>query len=152
MLVRRLEKNGKIKTMYSSSTIAASTYDTTTNDLTVIFTNGGTYTYPAVAMTDYTRFELAESTGSEFNAHIKKKYPNFVKLDSMESHKLKALLNEIEELINTSSKIEDKDIINTMLKVIQSYIANGNINPTYFGDLIKIMSEYTTQIKPQIVD
>ena len=34
MIVKRLEKNGKIKAMYSSSTICGSIYDTTTKELT----------------------------------------------------------------------------------------------------------------------
>ena len=41
MILKRLEKNGVIKAMYSSATICASTYDTTTKDLTVIFNTGG---------------------------------------------------------------------------------------------------------------
>lgn len=154
MIVKRLEKDGKVKAMFSSSTVAASTYDTVTGDLTVIFNNGGTYMYPSVAKTDYTRFELAESTGSEFNTHIKKKYSNFKKLDSMPSDKIASLLVEIEKLAEDQStpKIEDKDVINGMMKVISSYIGSGSIDSKNFTDLIKLMSDYTSQTKPQVVD
>ena len=37
MILKRQEKNGKIKAMYSSATICASVFDTTTKDLIVIF-------------------------------------------------------------------------------------------------------------------
>ena len=41
MILKRQEKNGKIKAMYSSETVCASVFDTTTRDLIVIFNNGG---------------------------------------------------------------------------------------------------------------
>lgn len=152
MIVKRLEKNGKVKAMYSSSTVAASTYDTTTGDLTVIFNSGGVYSYPAVAKTDYTRFELAESTGSEFNTHIKKKYANFTKQDPMPTDKLAALLSEIKQLADENQpKVDEKTVINGMLKVISSYVENGNLNPTKFAELIKVMGDYASQTQAQVV-
>ncbi len=152
MIVKRLEKDGKIKAMYASATVAASTYDTITGDLTVIFNGGGVYTYPAVAKTDYTRFELAESTGSEFNTYIKKKYPNFMKQEPMSSDKMSTLLTEIKQLVEDNTpKITDKDVIQSMFKVISSYIETGSINPSNFADLSKIMGSYTSQTKEQTV-
>jgi hypothetical protein len=152
MIVKRLEKNGKVKAMYSSSTVAASTYDTTTGDLTVIFNNGGVYTYPAVAKTDYTRFELAESNGSEFNTHIKKKYPSFTKEEPMAGDKMTALLAEIKQLADdTDPKVDEKVLIGCMMKLISSYVEQGNFNPTIFNELNTLMGKYTSQKTPQVV-
>ena len=67
MIIKKQEKNGKIKAMYSSSTICASIFDTLTKDLTVIFNNGGQYKYPNVELTDYTRFETSDSNGITFS-------------------------------------------------------------------------------------
>ena len=93
MILKKQEKNGKIKAMYSSSNICASIYDTTTNELTLIFNNGGQYKYTGVSNTDYMRFEIADSQGSVMNTHIKK-YP-FTKLDKVDTTEI---LKEVEEL------------------------------------------------------
>ena len=71
MLLKRQEKDNIIKAMYDSTNILASIYNRDTNDLTLIFNKGTQYKYPKVSMTDYTRFELAESQGKVFNTHIK---------------------------------------------------------------------------------
>ena len=142
MILKRLEKDGKVKAMFKSATVAASTYNTATGDLTVIFNNGGTYSYPAVAKTDYMRFELAESTGSEFNTHIKKKYTNFTKLESMPSNKLTLLLSEIKELSDNEVKIDDKTIVEDMLKIVSAYVKDGTINKTTLGSFIEVAGKY----------
>jgi hypothetical protein len=71
MILKRQEKGTIIKAMYDSSNILASIYNTETNDLTLIFSKGTQYKYPKVSLTDYTRFEIAESQGKVFNTHIK---------------------------------------------------------------------------------
>lgn len=71
MVLKRKEEKNIIKAMYDSSNILASIYNRDTNDLTLIFNKGTQYKYPNVTMTDYTRFELAESQGKVFNSHIK---------------------------------------------------------------------------------
>ena len=112
MIVKRLEKNGKIKAMYSSSTICGSVYDTATKELTVIFNNGGQYKYPDVASTDYMRFETADSNGSTFNTYIKKKYTTFEKLDKLSDTALATILKEVEELKTKEKMTNDEKIVN----------------------------------------
>ncbi len=78
MILKKQEKNGKIKGMYSSATVCASIYDINTNELTIIFNNGGQYLYPNVTNEEYYKFEKAESTGSVFNTVIKKVHTDFI--------------------------------------------------------------------------
>jgi len=129
MIVKKQEKNNKIKAMYSSSTICASIFDTVTRDLIVIFNNGGQYKYPSVDLTDYTRFEIAESNGIVFNTYIKKKYTNFEKMDKMD---VSTILKEVEELKAVDDKVvvtaKTKDMLEGMTLLIASYISTGNIN------------------------
>lgn len=82
MILKRQEKDNIVKAMYDSSNILASTYDTNTNDLTLIFKSGTQYKYPNVSKSDYMRFEIAESQGKVFNTHIKKY--TFEKLDNVD--------------------------------------------------------------------
>jgi hypothetical protein len=72
MILKKQTKDNLVKAIYASSNICASTYDTQTKDLVIIFNNGGQYKYPNVSETDYTRFEIADSQGAIFNSHIKK--------------------------------------------------------------------------------
>lgn len=131
MILKRQEKNGKIKAMYSSSTICASIFDTTTKDLTVIFNNGGQYKYPSVELTDYTRFETAESNGATFNTYIKKKYTNFEKLDKLEDAAVNAILTEVEQLkgAEDSAALEGrtKAMLESITGLLSTYISTGKI-------------------------
>ena len=72
MLLKKEIKETLTKALYDSSNILASTYDTTTHDLIIIFKSGTQYRYNNVSNSDYTRFEIAESQGIIFNTHIKK--------------------------------------------------------------------------------
>lgn len=93
MILKKQEKNEKVKAIYSSSNICASTYDKDTKSLVIIFNNGGQYLYEGVSLTDYTRFESADSQGIVMNSHIKK-HP-FTKLDKVDTT---AILTEIADL------------------------------------------------------
>ena len=72
MILKRVEKDEKIKSIYESSNILASTYEPKTKDLTIIFKRGAIYTYKNVDKNDYFRFETADSQGEILNKHIKK--------------------------------------------------------------------------------
>ncbi len=113
MLLKKQEKDNKIKAMYSSSTIAASIYDKEKSELTIIFSKGGQYKYAGVGVTDYTRFELADSQGIVLNSHIKKY--TFEKLADVDT---KEIISEIENLKAIEQKerlkIKQLDIINSM--------------------------------------
>jgi hypothetical protein len=95
MVLKKEEKNGIVKAIYDSSNICASIYDKSSNDLIVIFKNGGQYRYIGVDSLDYNSFELAESNGKVLNETIKKKYTNVEKLPKFDN---KELLIEIETL------------------------------------------------------
>ena len=89
MLLKKQIKENLTKVLYDSSNILASTYDTTTHDLIIIFKAGTQYRYGNVSTSDYTRFEIAESQGIVFNTHIKK-YTS----EKLESVDITQILNE----------------------------------------------------------
>lgn len=153
MILKRQEKNGKIKAMYSSATICASVFDTTTKDLIVIFNNGGQYKYPSVDLTDYTRFETAESNGSTFNTYIKKKYTNFEKMDKLEESTIKAILKEIGELREAEEKASmegvTKAMMETMAITLASYVSTGKIEYDTLRKLQAKIDAYDKVANPQ---
>ena len=153
MIVKRLEKNGKIKAMYSSSTICGSVYDTATKELTVIFNNGGQYKYPDVASTDYMRFETADSNGSTFNTYIKKKYTTFEKLDKLSDTALATILKEVEELKGAedtvSIEVRTKTMLEAMNVLLGSYIANGKVDADLLKKVETKIGEYNKASKPE---
>jgi hypothetical protein len=152
MILKRVEKDNKIKAMYSSSTICATIFDTQTKDLTVIFNNGGQYKYPNVSLTDYTRVEISESTGSDFNTHIKKKYTNFEKLDKITDTALSAIIKEVEELKAADDKIQleakTKTMLDSMTRLIAGYIATGKVEKTIFKNVESSIADYNKIANP----
>lgn len=67
--------DGKFITVtIQSSNLKQSTYNTETEDLTVIFNNGSIYEYNKVPWTKFTKFRLAESQGKYFNENIAKSH------------------------------------------------------------------------------
>ena len=142
MILKKQEKNGKIKAMYLSSNICASIYDTITNDLTLIFNNGGQYSYHGVSNTDYMRFEIADSQGSVMNTHIKK-YP-YTKLDKVDTTEI---LKEVAELSKdvepeVTPEIATKQLLGTMTEILDKYIKNGNVTMSLLGLLKVSISQY----------
>jgi hypothetical protein len=148
MLLKKQDKDGKIKTIYSSSNICASTYDKDTKSLTIIFSNGNQYCYKDVSQTDYTRFELADSQGKTFNSHIKKYV--FEKLDVLD---VKDIINEITVIKDQEEEIKKKYITNKFVESIKgvlSYFESTNeVNPTMFDLLKKNMAEFESTLKKQ---
>ena len=118
MILKRQEKNNVIKAIYESSNIAASTYNSDTEDLVLIFKSGTQYRYPKVSKSDYMRFEIAESQGKVFNSHIKKY--TYEKLDNFE---VSQLLNEIEKL-SKQEKTAEIDAKRIELTNKLSYVTN----------------------------
>lgn len=153
MILKRQEKNGKIKAMYSSSTICASVFDTATKDLTVIFNNGGQYKYPSVDLTDYTRFETADSNGSVFNTYIKKKYTNFEKLDKLDENTIQAILKEVDELKTAEEKASTegaaKSMMETMAIMLAGYVSTGKVDYDLYRKLETKMENYDKVTNPQ---
>lgn len=86
MILQRKESNGVIEALYHSSNVRASKYVVETNQLTITFNRGVEYIYEGVTISDYHKFELADSQGVIFNKYIKS-YP-FVKGDIIDAVEL----------------------------------------------------------------
>jgi hypothetical protein len=149
MLLKKHEKNGKIKVMYKSSNICASTYETASKKLTIIFCNGGQYLYTDVSAADYMRFELADSQGQVLNSHIKK-YA-FEKLDAVDT---KVILEEI----NVIQDAEDKaklDALTGMLilrtkNLTNIYDSTQGISLNHLKELKTAIENYETHVATKL--
>ena len=145
MLLKRIEKDNKIKAIYSSSNICASTYDKQNKDLIIIFNNGGQYKYSSVSETDFTRFELGDSQGNIFNSHIKKY--SFEKLDKIDTKEILTeveLIKAVEDKAKTNAVI--KSMFNKMKYLVTFYDTTNSIEPNLFEKLKIAISEYDKNI------
>jgi hypothetical protein len=71
--------DGKLITVIvQSSNLKEATYNTETEDLTIIFNNGSIYEYNKVPWSKFTKFRLSESQGKYFNENIAKAH-NYTK-------------------------------------------------------------------------
>lgn len=154
MILKRKEKEGVIKAIYSSSNICASVYNTVTNELSIIFNHGGQYKYTDVAKTDYMRFETADSQGSVLNTHIKKYATS--KLDNVDTTEI---LKEVEQLKDqeepqVTPDVAVKEMLQNMSDIISNYLKNGNVTTTSLTGLKdKITTfEKVKNLKPEIVN
>lgn len=152
MILKRQEKDGVIKAMYSSSNICASTYNTVNNELTIIFNHGGQYKYADVTKTDYMRFELAESQGSVLNTHIKK-YTS-TKLDGVDTTEI---IKEVEalkedEVKHISPEVATKTMLETMSNIISNYLKSGNVTATSLKELKGSISTYENVNKKEVAE
>lgn len=160
MLIKKITIDSKIKAIYSSSTIFATKFDKTTNELTVIFKNGGQYKYQNVNFTDYLLVESSNSTGADFNTYIKNRYMKFDKLEHLSKDVMDLIITEInginpiKEDINSSDEIEIvgsdemKLVISSMLDFISSYVSNNAVDN---GKLIAV-TDYIRKYNIKIVD
>ena len=153
MILKRKEKDGIVKAIYSSSNICASVYNTVTNELTIIFNHGGQYKYADVAKTDYMRFETADSQGSVLNTNIKKYSSS--KLDNVDTAEI---LKEVEELKvkeepQVTPDVAVKDMLQNMSDIISNYLKNGNVTTASLAGLKDKIStfEKVKNVKPEIV-
>jgi len=94
MLLNRHVDKESIESIYESSNILASRYNTMSQKLAIIFKGGRQYLYHDVKITDYEIFEKAESQGKILNSHIK-------------NHKT----DKIEGVVDTSPILEQIDIL-----------------------------------------
>lgn len=147
MLLKKQEKNNIIKAMYSSTNILASIYNKENNELTLIFDKGGQYKYPNVKLTDYTRFELAESQGKVFNSHIKTY--SFEKLPSVNPE---AIIKEITTLREAEEKtlVQAKQLkIYDKMTTLLSYAGNRTemvlFTKSQLDDLQEAIAEFLTE-------
>jgi len=138
MILKKQEKNGVIKAMYGSATVLASVFDTTKNELTVIFNNGGKYSYAGVTEADYKAFETSDSQGKTLNSTIKK-YP-FTKQTPMEANILTSMVNEIEQLKKAQGDdsvgvTDEKKLVASMSLVVAEYLNTGKINANVLKEI-----------------
>jgi len=141
MLLNRIDKNGKVKSIYESSNILSSTYVVNDKKLTIIFKNGTSYTYDNVDKTDFFRFETAESQGNIFSKYIKNN--PFVKNDNVDVDNIQIEIDDIkeEEII-----VFEKGIIKFMNDIIESYNINNTINDKSL-DLLNSMNIKLKEMK-----
>lgn len=124
MLIKRNDKGNKVESLYDSSNILASSWDKTTNDLTITFKRGVQYVYKNVRATDYARFELAESQGAELNKRIKNVY-NYEKLDGVDTADL---VKEIYTYQKEEMSKAEKNLISVMKSFIIAHENQGSID------------------------
>jgi len=152
MILKRQEKDNKIKAIYESSNILASTYDKTDTSLTLIFKKGGQYKYSNVSASDYTRFEIAESQGVVFNTHIKKY--SFDKLADVDPSEI---VNEISALSEAENKAiaegRQLKLTNLMKEMLtESVDAQGNVVMLSVDRLVSLqtlLNETINQLTPK---
>lgn len=146
MLLKKVEDNGVIKATYSSSNICASTYNKATRALEIIFTNGGKYKYNDVTLTDYTRFELADSQGAVVNSHIKKYVTeNLGKVDTTQ------IIAEITQLKEADRKQELENASIVMIHKLKALITyhehQDKIDVDLFNKALESMNGYKTKLE-----
>lgn len=71
MILKKVERDGVIDCLYDSSNIVGSQYNENNKTLSVIFKNGGKYTYSDVPKVEYLIFEGSPSQGKVLNTRIK---------------------------------------------------------------------------------
>jgi len=122
MILKRVETDVKIKAIYESSNILASTYEPSKKDLTIIFKRGASYTYKNVDKTDYFRFETADSQGEVLNKHIKKY--DAIKNDAVDVKKIEdEILNLREEEINKYKG----EVVGYLKDVVETWNQSGKL-------------------------
>jgi hypothetical protein len=122
MILKRVETDEKVKAIYESSNILASTYEPIKKDLTIIFRRGASYTYKNVNKTDYFRFETADSQGEVLNKHIKKY--DTVKNDVVDVKKIEdEILNLKEEEVNKYKR----EVVDYLKSVIENWDLSGKL-------------------------
>lgn len=141
MLLNRIEKEGKIKSIYESSNIVASTYLPTDKKLTIIFKNGSSYTYDNVDKTDFFRFETAESQGGVFAKYIKNN--SFTKNSDVD---VKKFLTEITKIKDDEITVFERGMVKVMNNIIESYNKNNTLN-TKDLDLLNDMNIKLKEMK-----
>ena len=110
MLLKRIENEGEIVSLYESSNIFGSKFKG--NELTVVFKTGSTYVYEDVSKTEFILFETAESQGKVLNSKIKSK--TFSKIDDTNLDKFLSGNGEefsllIEEIFEDLERLKNND-------------------------------------------
>lgn len=134
MIITKNEQEDSIKVLYKSSMILSSTYDKKTNNLNIVFNNGGNYNYENVKKTDYLKFEMSESIGKGFNEFIKQ-YPT-TKLEKADTQ---LILEEIDKVKGNA------------LKAITQLMVKQMDGMTYFHKEYSNLEEHQVKILQDII-
>jgi hypothetical protein len=102
MILTKNENGDVTTTLYESTNIIGSHFNNVTKDLIVIFNGGKQYQYSGVKLTDYYKFDSAESQGKALAAYIKP-YP-FTKLADTNIELLKEEITKAK-----TSQLEEKN-------------------------------------------
>ncbi len=140
MILKRVEKDNLIKTIFDSSNVIASIYDNTSNDLTIIFKSGSKYKYNNVSKSDYMRFEMADSQGSVFNTHIKK-YA-FEKLENVDVSKIIAEVTSLKNNERLAMITAKKNRITELMKTLSSDSVNLEDKVQELSELVKLSTDF----------
>lgn len=140
MLIKKTISDDSIRCVYESSNILVSEYSKDNKDLIIIFKNGGKYSYKNVGLTDYTRFETADSQGKVLNSHIKA-YP-FTNLGKVNVDLIKEEILEIakENLLEYTISIKKK-----ALDLISDIDNNVDIADKKINEMKTILDEYSNK-------
>ena len=137
MILKRVEKDSVVKSIYDSSNILASKYNKNTKDLTITFKRGAQYVYKNVSASDYMRFETAESQGEILNSHIKQ-YP-FDKGDTIDSN---VIVEEIDKLKSEEIIKRQEYIIGEMERIVSDFDTDQQFNESKLMTLAKSINNY----------
>ena len=137
MILERVEKDGSVDVIYESSNIVASKYTRGKKDLNIIFKHGGSYTYQNVTESDYLRFELADSQGTELNERIKK-YP-FLKHENVN---VEDILTKIKTLKADEVHSLAVDMVSIMNGITNHFDSTKSIDSVELDKLNRIIVLY----------
>ncbi len=140
MILKRVEKDGIVKSIYKSSNVLASKYDKSNGALTITFAKGANYTYTGVPVTDYTRFEIAESQGKVLNEVIKK-YP-YTQGEDIDPSKI---IEEVEKHQENEIKAIEGDLIKAMDGVIKAYAKNSTMDTAQLNKVQFLISKLNNE-------
>ena len=137
MILKKVEKDNNIRCVYESSNILASNYDLGTKKLSVVFKNGGKYTYLDVAKSDYLIFEMADSQGKILNSNIKQY--TFVKDDDVDTKKY---LETIENVKQADRKNLELGIIQRLKDIVNRFEEYQEFDSSGIEIGIKLFEKY----------
>ena len=138
MIISRVENNGIVNGLYNSSNILASEYNKTSKDLIITFGYGGKYKYLEVSLTDFTRFESAESQGKVLNSHIKTNYG----FEKLENGDVKLIKESITDAYNDEVESFKESIILQMKENLDYQEKNDNFHMVQLDGLFKTYKIY----------
>jgi hypothetical protein len=137
-ILKRNDQEKIIECLYDSSNVLASKYDKQSKELYVTFNRGAQYKYENVSLTDYTRFEMADSQGSILNSHIKK-----YTFSRMLDVNAEALINEIKLYKPKEMTTEEKILVLAMEHFLSINKTKGEINM----DELKVVEDAINTLK-----